>query len=36
MIYYSKGKIGKGMTRYDCLLVNPWKDNEISPETFIW
>ena len=32
MIYYSKGMIEK---RYDYLMVNPWKDNDIPPETFM-
>ena len=31
MIYYSKGMI---VRRYNYLLVNPLKDNEIPPETF--
>ena len=32
MIYYSKGITVK---RYDYWLVNPWKDYEIPPETFM-
>ena len=32
MIYYPTGMI---MKRYNYALVNPWKDNEIQPETFM-
>ena len=32
MILYSKGMTAK---RYDYSLVNPQKDNEIPPETFM-